>query len=43
MIEMELPVYYYENIKSGHSTAANNQQHAYGWALDFSYLWTMLR
>ena len=36
------PVYYYENIEGGHSAAANNQQQAYGWALDFAFLWKML-
>ena len=37
------PVYYYENTEGGHAGAATNAQKAYASALDFAYLWKMLR
>jgi prolyl oligopeptidase len=43
MLEMDDPVYYYENTEGGHAGAANQNQRAYASALDFSYLWKMLR
>jgi prolyl oligopeptidase len=43
MQEMDDPVYYYENTEGGHAGAANQNQRAYASALDFSYLWKMLR
>lgn len=42
MIAMNKPVYYYENFEGGHSGAANNNERAYNWALEFSYLWKTL-
>jgi prolyl oligopeptidase len=42
MLDMDKPVYYYENTEGGHSAAANLNQRAYMWALTYSYLWKML-
>lgn len=43
MLSMDHPVYYYENTEGGHAGAANNNQRGYATALDFAYLWMMLR
>ena len=43
MMEQGHPVYYYEDTEGGHSAGANNEARAYGWALDYSYMWKMLR
>ncbi|MCM3877667.1 MAG: prolyl oligopeptidase family serine peptidase [Thermoanaerobaculia bacterium] len=37
------PVYYFENIEGGHGTGAVNKQTAMVNALQYSYLWMMLR
>ncbi len=41
--EMGHPVYYYENTEGGHSSGAINEQRAYTWAINYAYLWKMLR
>jgi prolyl oligopeptidase len=43
MQEMGKPVYYYENTEGGHAAAANLNQRAYMSALNFAYLWKMLK
>ncbi|MDH3785754.1 MAG: prolyl oligopeptidase family serine peptidase, partial [Acidobacteriota bacterium] len=43
MLAMGKPVYYYENTEGGHAAAANLNQRAYMSALNFAYLWKMLR
>ncbi len=43
MIEQGHPVYYYEDTEGGHSAGTTNEARAYGWALDYSYMWMMLR
>ena len=43
MLEMGKPVYYYENTEGGHAAAANLNQRAYMSALNFAYLWKMLK
>ena len=43
MLSMDHPVYYYENTEGGHAGAANNNQRGYATALDYAYLWMMLR
>ncbi len=35
-------VSYYENVEGGHGAAANNEQHAYVWALMLEFLWQRL-
>jgi prolyl oligopeptidase len=37
------PVYYFENIEGGHGSGAVNKQTAYVSALQYAYLWKMLR
>ncbi len=37
------PVYYFENIEGGHSSGSVNPEKAYIGALQFAYLWKMLR
>jgi len=37
------PVYYFENIEGGHGSGSVNKQKAYISALQYSYLWKMLR
>jgi prolyl oligopeptidase len=37
------PVYYFENIEGGHGSGAVNKQTAYISALQYAYLWKMLR
>ncbi len=37
------PVYYFENIEGGHSLGAVNSEKAYIGALQYAYLWKMLR
>jgi prolyl oligopeptidase len=37
------PVYYFENIEGGHGSGSVNPQKAYIGALQFAYLWKMLR
>ncbi len=37
------PVYYFENIEGGHSSGSVNSEKAYIEALQFAYLWKMLR
>jgi len=43
MLDMGKPVYYYENTEGGHAAAANLNQRAYMAALNYAYLWKMLR
>jgi len=43
MMDMGHPVYYFENIEGGHGSGSVNRQKAYVRALEFSYLWKMLR
>ena len=43
MMEQGHPVYYYEDMEGGHSAGVNNEARAYGWALDYTYMWMMLR
>jgi prolyl oligopeptidase len=43
MQELGKPVYYYENTEGGHAAAANLNQRAYMAALNYAYLWMMLR
>jgi prolyl oligopeptidase len=43
MTDMGKPVYYYENTEGGHASGANLKQRAYTDALDYAYLWMMLR
>jgi len=43
MLDMGKPVYYYENTEGGHAAAANLNQRAYMSALEYAYLWKMLR
>lgn len=43
MMEMGHPVYYFENIEGGHGSGSTNRQKAEIKALEFAYLWTMLR
>ncbi len=43
MEEMGHPVYYFENIEGGHGSGSTNRQRAEITALEFSYLWMMLR
>ena len=42
MMEMEHPLYYYENTEGGHAAATNNKQRAYMTALSYAYLWRQL-
>ena len=37
------PVYYFENIEGGHSSGSVNSEKAYITALQYAYLWKMLR
>jgi prolyl oligopeptidase len=37
------PVYYFENVEGGHGSGTVNKQTAYVTALEFAYLWKMLR
>jgi prolyl oligopeptidase len=43
MLEFGHPVCYFENIEGGHATGAVNRQRAYTIALEYAYLWKMLR
>jgi prolyl oligopeptidase len=43
MTDMDKPVYYYENTEGGHGSGANLNQRAYTDALQYAYLWMMLR
>ncbi len=43
MTDMGKKVYYYENTEGGHASGANLNQRAYTDALEYSYLWMMLR
>jgi prolyl oligopeptidase len=43
MTDMRKPVYYYENTEGGHGSGANLNQRAYTDALNYAYLWMMLR
>jgi len=43
MTDMGNKVYYYENTEGGHAAGANLNQRAYTDALEFAYLWMMLR
>ena len=43
MTDMNKPVYYYENTEGGHAGGANLNQRAYTSALEYAYLWMMLR
>lgn len=43
MLDMDKPVYYYENTEGGHGGGANLNQAAYTSALTYAYLWMRLR
>jgi prolyl oligopeptidase len=43
MTDMGKAVYYYENTEGGHASGANLKQRAYTNALNYAYLWKMLR
>ena len=43
MSELGHPVYYFENIEGGHGSGSVNSQRAYIGALQYAYLWKMLR
>ncbi len=43
MTDMGHTVYYYENTEGGHASGANLNQRAYTDALEYAYLWKMLR
>jgi len=43
MLGMGHPVYYYENIEGGHGSGSTNTQRARIRALEFAYLWKMIR
>ena len=43
MMEMGHPVYYFENIEGGHGSGSTNRQRAEIKALEYAYLWKMLR
>jgi len=43
MSEMGHKIYYYENTEGGHAAGANLNQRAYTDALEYAYLWKMLR
>jgi prolyl oligopeptidase len=43
MMELGHPVYYFENTEGGHGSGAVNKQTAHVSALEYSYLWKMLR
>ena len=43
MIESGHPVYYFEQIEGGHGSGSVNAQRAYTTALEYAYLWKMLR
>jgi prolyl oligopeptidase len=43
MLDLGYPVYYYENTEGGHGSGSVNRQRAYTRALEYAYLWKMLR
>jgi prolyl oligopeptidase len=43
MLEQNHPVYYFENTEGGHGSGTTNRQTAQVNALEFAYLWKMLR
>ena len=43
MMDMGHPVYYFEQIEGGHGAGSVNTQRAYTTALQYAYLWKMLR
>jgi prolyl oligopeptidase len=43
MLEFGHPVLYFENIEGGHGSGSVNRQRAYTSALEYAYLWKMLR
>ena len=43
MLDQGHPVLYWEDIEGGHSAGTTNEARAYGWALDYAYLWMKLR
>jgi len=43
MQSLGYPVYYFENTEGGHGSGAVNKQRAHINALEYAYLWTMLR
>jgi prolyl oligopeptidase len=43
MLEQGHPVYYYENTEGGHGGGSVNRQKAEIKALEWAYLWKMLR
>ena len=43
MMEQGHPVYYFEQIEGGHGSGVVNQERAYTTALEYAYLWKMLR
>jgi prolyl oligopeptidase len=43
MLELGHPVYYFENTEGGHGSGAVNEQTARVTALEYAYLWMMLR
>ena len=42
-MEARTSVYYFENIEGGHGSGAVNKQKAQVTALEYAYLWMMLR
>jgi prolyl oligopeptidase len=43
MMDLGHPVYYFEQIEGGHGSGSVNQQRAQTLALEYAYLWKMLR
>jgi prolyl oligopeptidase len=43
MKELGYDVRYFENIEGGHGAGADNRQSAHFWALDYTFLWKMLK
>jgi prolyl oligopeptidase len=43
MLDLGHPVYYFENIEGGHGSGSTSRQRAMVSALEYAYLWKMLR
>lgn len=43
MMDLGHPVYFFEQIEGGHGTGTVNKQRAYTTALEYAYLWKMLK
>jgi prolyl oligopeptidase len=43
MQSLQHPVYYFENVAGGHGAGSVNKETAYVTALEYAYLWKMLR